>query len=88
MDNDRVALERRMKLYFDKSVSFDELKRIRIPPGFEVECETNWKVRKAIEIEKIRIGNHWSQPEEPKKDPSRKEETDDARIDYGVGRDH
>ena len=40
-------------------VSFDELKSIKIPPGFEVDCDLYWKVRKASEIEKIREGNHW-----------------------------
>ena len=68
--------------------SFDELRKIRIPPGFEIDCEKNWRVRKAIEIEKIRMGNHWSKPEERREDPSRKEKADDARIDYGVGRNH
>lgn len=69
-------------------ISFEELKRIKIPPGFEIDCETCWQVKIAIQIEKIRMGNHWSQTEEPKKSSSRKEEADDARIGYGVGRDH
>jgi hypothetical protein len=68
--------------------SFEELKRIKIPPGFEIDCETCWQVKKAIQIEKIRMGNHWSQPEEPKKSSSRKEKTDDVRTSYGIGRDH
>jgi len=44
-------------------ISFDELKRVRIPPGFEIDCEIDWRIRKAIKIEKIRIGNNWSEPE-------------------------
>ncbi len=62
-------------------ISFEELKRIKIPPGFEIDCETCWQVKKAIQIEKIRMGNHW-QMEEPKKGSSRKEETDEARTGY------
>ena len=69
-------------------ISFDELKRIKIPPGFEVDRETCWQVKKAIQIEKIRMGNHWSQTEEPKKSSSRKEKTDEAHTGYGVGGDH
>jgi len=69
-------------------ISFEELKRIKIPPGFEIDCETCWQVKKAIQIEKIRMGNHWSQPEEPKKSSSRKEKADEAHTDYSVGRDH
>jgi hypothetical protein len=69
-------------------ISFEELKRIKIPPGFEIDCETCWQIKKAIQIEKIRMGNHWSQPEEPKKSSSRKEKADEAHTDYSVGRDH
>ena len=69
-------------------ISFDELKRIKIPPGFEIDCDSCWQVKKAIQIEKIRLGNHWSQTEEPKKSSSRKEKTDDVRTSYGIGRDH
>ena len=69
-------------------IIFDELKRIKIPPGFEIDCETCWQVKKAIQIEKIRMGNHWSQTEEPKNNSSRKEKPDGTRIDYSVGRDH
>ena len=69
-------------------IGFEELKRIKIPPGFEIDCETCWQVKKAIQIEKIRIGNHWAQTEETKKSSSRKEKTDDAHIDYSIGREH
>ena len=68
--------------------SFEELKKIKIPPGFEIDCETCWQVKKAIEIEKIRMGNHWSQTEEPKKSSSRKEEADDAHTGYCNRRNH
>ena len=59
-------------------ISFEELKSIKIPPGFEIENDIYWEVRRASEIEKIRIGNRWSEKEAP----SRKEETDDSRIGY------
>ena len=36
-------------------VSFQELRRIRIPPGFEVDCEVYIEPVRASEIEKIRI---------------------------------
>jgi hypothetical protein len=65
-------------------LSFEELKSIKIPPGFEVDCDLYWEVRKASEIEKIRMGNHWSEQETS----SRKEKTDDVRTDLVIGRDH
>ena len=68
--------------------SFEELKKIKIPPGFEIDCETCWQVKKAIEIEKIRMGNHWPQTEKPEKSSSRKEKTDDVRTSYGIGGNH
>jgi hypothetical protein len=34
-------------------VSFRELKELKIHPGFEVECDRFWAVKKASEIEKI-----------------------------------
>ena len=69
-------------------VSFDELKSIRIPPGFEVDCDQYWQIKKAIDIEKIRMGNHWSDKEEPKGHSKGKEKTDDTRTDLVVRRDH
>ena len=36
-------------------ISYEELKRIKIPPGIEVDNDLFWKVRKASEIDKIRI---------------------------------
>lgn len=69
-------------------LSLDELKRIKIPPGFEVDCETCWQVKKAIQIEKIRMGNHWPEEKDSKNNPSRKENTNDARIGNSVRRNH
>ncbi len=68
--------------------SLDELTRIKIPPGFEVDCEKFWQVKKAIEIQKIRMGNGWGEVEESTDDCSRKEERDDIRFGYGIERDH
>jgi hypothetical protein len=41
--------------------SFSELKAIKAQGFLEVDCELedNWKVRKAIEIDKIRIAHGW-----------------------------
>ena len=65
-------------------ISFQELKELNVPPGFEVDCEVDWQIKRVAEIEKIRMGNHWSDEEEPKG----KEKTDDTRTDLVVGRDH
>ena len=40
-------------------ISFTELKEIRVGPGVEIDCEINWKVRKACEIENIREVQGW-----------------------------
>ena len=69
-------------------LSFEELKAIKIPPGFEIDCDQYWQIKKAIDIEKIRMGNHWPQTEEPKKSSSRKEKADDARTGYCNRRNH
>ena len=69
-------------------ISFAELKEIRIPPGFEVDCETCWQIKKAIQIGKVRMGNHWSATEERKNNSSGKENADDVRTDLAIGRDH
>jgi hypothetical protein len=69
-------------------ISFEELKSIKIPPGFEIDCEVGWEVKKAIQVEKIRMGNGWSETEEPGEDSSRKEKKDDTRTDLAIGRDH
>ena len=34
-------------------ISFSELKKLRMPPSFEVDREIDWKVVKASEIEKL-----------------------------------
>jgi len=47
-------------------VSFRELKSLKIAPGFEVECDAFWKVRKASEVENIRRANRWKEPEIPR----------------------
>jgi hypothetical protein len=46
-------------------VSFTELKELKIDGWLEVDCETEqtWKVRKASEIEKIRIAHGWLKEE-------------------------
>ena len=69
-------------------ISFQELKELVVPPGFEVDCEAGWQVKRADEIEKIRIGNQWPDKNTPKDNPSRKEKADEACTHSGVGRDH
>lgn len=42
-------------------ISFTEMKEIKISSvGIEIDCEVNWKVRKAIEIDKIREAQGWA----------------------------
>src|SRR5512139_3918277 len=50
-------------------ISFQELKSLRIPAGFEIDCEKDWQVKRAVDIEKIRLGNHWPEKEEPRINP-------------------
>ena len=69
-------------------LSFEELKTIKIPPGFEIDCDQYWQIKKAVEIEKIRLGNHWPLTEERKNNSSRKESADDVRTDLAIRRDH
>ena len=69
-------------------ISFQELKELNVPPGFEVDCERDWRIKRSSEIEKIRMGNHWSEGEKLNSNPSRKEETDDTRNDLAIGRNH
>jgi len=47
-------------------VSFRELRSLKIAPGFEVECDAFWKVRKASEVDKIRTANYWKEPGIPR----------------------
>jgi hypothetical protein len=44
-------------------VSFQELKSIKVKGWLEVDCETEeaWRVRKAVEVEKIRIAQGWKE---------------------------
>ena len=65
-------------------ISLQELRALKIAPGFEIDCEKDWQTKKALQIEKIGMGNHWS----GKETSSRKEKTDDAGTDLAVGRDH
>ena len=50
-------------------VSFSELKSISIN-GIEIDCETEaiWKVKRAAEIDKIRIANGWPRENAPPQD--------------------
>ena len=47
-------------------ISFRELKEIKLNGWLEIDCETEevWQVRKASEIEKIRIAHGWLKKEE------------------------
>ena len=40
-------------------VSFRELKELKIPPGFEVECDEFWEVKKASQVDRIKVANGW-----------------------------
>ena len=46
-------------------ISFSELKSIKVDDWLEVDCELEeiWKVRKAAEIDKIRIAQGWKKEE-------------------------
>lgn len=48
-------------------VSFSELKSLRIQGWLEVDCETeeSWEVRRAAEIDLIRIANGWPKRRRP-----------------------
>ena len=48
-------------------ISFSELKDIKIQGCFEIDCELEeyWKVQRAAEIDKIRIGNGWPRENPP-----------------------
>ena len=43
-------------------MSFEDLREINVN-GIEIDCENDfsWKIKKAVEIEKIRIGQGWNQ---------------------------
>ena len=40
-------------------ISFSEMKEIKIDPGIEIDCEINWRIKKACEIEKITRSQGW-----------------------------
>lgn len=40
-------------------VSFKELRSLRVPPGFEVDCDQYWEIRKASQVDKIKGANRW-----------------------------
>lgn len=44
-------------------VSFQELKSIKVKDWLEVDCETEeaWRVRRAVEVDKIRIAQGWKE---------------------------
>ena len=43
-------------------ISFDELKAIKVQGLFEIDCEINWRVRPAREVDKIaKCHSHWKQ---------------------------
>jgi hypothetical protein len=44
-------------------VSFEELKALKVPPGFVVECDGSWQIRKAGQVEEIRSANGWPEPD-------------------------
>ena len=69
-------------------ISYEELRSLKIPPGFEVECDGFWNVTKASEIEKIRIGNNWPEKEKTHIESSGKEKRDDTRSGYSNRRNH
>jgi hypothetical protein len=43
-------------------VSFKELRDLRVPPGFEVECDGLWQIKKACQVDKIRAAYRWQEP--------------------------
>jgi hypothetical protein len=40
-------------------ISFRELKELKVRPGFEVDCDLFWKVKKAGQVDKIKAANGW-----------------------------
>ena len=57
-------------------VSFSELKTIKIDGWIEIDCEVEefWQVRRAIEIEKIRIAHGWLKENNASQDISKTDE--------------
>jgi hypothetical protein len=57
-------------------ISFRELKSIKINGRIEIDCELEeyWRVRKASEIEIIRIANGWAKENDAQQNISKKDE--------------
>jgi hypothetical protein len=57
-------------------ISFRELKSIKINGWLEIDCELEeyWKVRKASEVEIIRIANGWAKENDAQQNISNKDE--------------
>ena len=57
-------------------VSFSELKSIRIQGWLEIDCELEefWQVKRAIEIDKIRIAQGWLKENNCRQDASKEDE--------------
>jgi hypothetical protein len=55
-------------------ISFTELRSIRVN-GIEIDCEVEeaWRVRRAVEVDKIRIANVWARETPP---PQNQKESD------------
>jgi len=41
------------------SFSYDELRSVRVGPGFEVDRDLNWRPRKASDVERIARASGW-----------------------------
>ena len=57
-------------------ISFAELKSIKIKGWLEIDCELEefWQVKRAEEIEKIRIAHGWPKQNNPSQDISKEDE--------------
>ena len=45
--------------------SFRELKELKVRPGFEVDCDLFWEVKKASQVDKIKAANGWLESKAP-----------------------
>ena len=57
-------------------ISFQELKSIKVMGWLEVDCETEdaWRVRRAVEVEKIRIAQGWPKEKDSPANLSKEQE--------------
>ena len=57
-------------------VSFTELKSIKVQGWLEIDCELEecWQIRRAVEIEKIRIAHGWPKQNNTSQDISKEDE--------------